>query len=149
MKVRPKETTRWMAEMASVEAMGAEIEKKHKVHYASRRDGSDGVLISHNPATTKLGDIFPDVFAALKLKMAETPKLPPATKKKAPPQKKHRMQPVVKARPMTTATIKATAQQVEKLVVNGLKEIARRDAGGVSTKFDIRGDASYAVAFIA
>jgi hypothetical protein len=176
-------------EMASVESMAGELERRYGIHWAMRKSGPDAILVSNNKASVKLGDMFPDVFQkAMVLAMAAhsssqktTPVVAKLSSKDGPSTKgakkqKARPQPVVGARtgsakaskigsfpikevsgPFSVIESKLTYDEKGKLSSNDSsterarkgkrpeKKIMLRDAARV---FDIRGDASFAVAFI-
>jgi hypothetical protein len=155
------------AEMASVESMAGELERRYGIHWAMRKAGPDAILVSNNKASVKLGDMFPDVFKALLVHVSAAPTQAAKTKTVAakPKKQKARPQPVVGARTGSTkiskigsfpikevsgpfSVLESKLTDDEKGKPKGKrpeKKIMLRDAARV---FDIRGDASYAVAFI-
>lgn len=147
-----EKTTRQDAEMASVENMASEIEKRHGVHWAERKAGPSVVRSSHIiKASTPLGEIFPALFLELgadltKLNRAKHTKRAPTTARGGQNTKKKNKsrQPVVEARGrmMNNETIAKAKKSIEAITGGDAHRVAKR------ISYDIRGDASFAVAFI-
>lgn len=150
-------TTREQAELASVEHMAQDIEKRYGIHWAERKAGPDGVCISNNKASTPLGEIFPSLFNELK---QSTKSSKAASDKrvnrnwKNPPLDSVVLNntTTVKLSPRVGGTV-SEPKRISKAVMNevakSLEAMVKGDAPRIAAnKNDYRSDPTYAVAFV-